>query len=279
MTFVSILIAWGIMRLNGNASFIQHDGWFFKLADYLRRRGDEPGAMILAVVLPLIFVFAVQIFLFDWLWGATGLIFGVAVLLYSLGRGDLRLAVNRYMDGWHRGDLQAAMHQAQTWLGCGPKELDAWRLHLFVRDRWVYCAFERWFAVVFWFALAGPLVALAYRLLKLYPQEDTASARYAQIALFWLEWIPVRLLGLTFALVGDYVSGFTLLRRHVFCLKSQAHELLGAFATAAVKLDQTTPSGECTVHIVNQEMDHLYKLLSRCVIVWMVALAALQIMR
>ena len=61
--------------------------------------------------------------------------------------------------------------------------------------------------MIFWFYLFGAPAALAYRLLALHGDLDFDETDADQPGLKWLwlmEWLPVRLLGLTVGLVGNF---------------------------------------------------------------------------
>ncbi|MQK16806.1 hypothetical protein, partial [Escherichia coli] len=66
---------------------------------------------------------------------------------------------------WRRGDEQAALHVAERDLGV-VADSEAELLER-VQDYELWQAYQGFFAVIFWYALLGPLPALAYRLLAL----------------------------------------------------------------------------------------------------------------
>jgi AmpE protein len=61
---------------------------------------------------------------------------------------------------------------------------------------------ERWLTPVFWFVLAGPVGALAYRLLAL----QAPQMPMARKARDWAEWLPTRLLALALPLMGHFAA-------------------------------------------------------------------------
>jgi cobalamin biosynthesis protein CobD/CbiB len=65
------------------------------------------------------------------------------------------------------------------------------------------------FAVVFWFALLGPLGALLYRLSRLVAERwrqagDHEFGRFSQQWFVILDWLPVRVTAAAFAVVGNF---------------------------------------------------------------------------
>lgn len=84
-----------------------------------------------------------------------------------------------------------------------------------------YATYVGVFGIVFWYFFAGPLAMVLYYLvhqsLKVCTEEaHSASARLAQVA-HVLDYVPVRLLMLTLALVGNFQSGIAR------CLQDMTH--------------------------------------------------------
>lgn len=62
--------------------------------------------------------------------------------------------------------------------------------------------------MIFWYFLLGPVAALSYRLLALaaeHSQQPALAERAAQLR-HAFDWLPVRLLAASFALVGNFVA-------------------------------------------------------------------------
>jgi AmpE protein len=75
-------------------------------------------------------------------------------------------------------------------------------------------ALRRWFGVLFWFLLLGPVGALGYRLVQLAADASLSTARPASardaagVALAVLEWPVAQLMTLALALVGNFDTVF-----------------------------------------------------------------------
>ena len=74
----------------------------------------------------------------------------------------------------------------------------------------------RIFAVLFWFFVLGPVGAVLYRIVAeiqrigvdaTQGQGELASA--AELFVNILDWLPIRLVGLGYALMGDFLRGFS----------------------------------------------------------------------
>jgi AmpE protein len=203
---------------------LQRDGWFIWLLNRLRSLPAVSSfpllPMILALALPLLvmvlFIWAIVYFL-----SANFLFFlYVPVLLYSLGRGDFLADVNNYIDTANRGDSVAASKLIDDLCGRAANDISSaptsdWKgLHTQALKVISYRGFERTFAVLFWFVIAGAISAsavgaLLYRLSVIYREQTIPNSNEALLADKWLwliEFPAVRLMGLTWAFVGNFDS-------------------------------------------------------------------------
>ena len=155
------------------------------------------------MLLPLLAVVLLQVALDKPLLGLGGLVFSIAVLFYSWGPRDLDLDVEAIVaapDPIARRDAAASLAVTGA-----PAPLDAPSLVEAVFRN----ALRRWFGVLFWFLLLGPVGALLYRLTALACDEDAADvpseARAgARTLLSLLDWPVAQLMTLALALVGDF---------------------------------------------------------------------------
>ena len=126
-------------------------------------------------------------------------------------------------------------------------------------------AYQSFFAVIFWYFLLGPVVALAYRLLALASEhgqnplvvERAGHLRHA------FDWLPVRLLAASFALVGNFVA----------VSRVMLHELLNWDISAAQLVEKVgLVAGEIPAPVVGAEginsLDRLWELLLRAAVLW-----------
>jgi AmpE protein len=225
MIFLSLIAVLAIMYWSSTtAALFQRDGWFIWLLNRLRSLPAVSSfpllPMILALALPLLAmvlcIWAIVFFL-----SANFLFFlYVPVLLYSLGRGDFLADVNNYIDTASRGDSVAASKWIDDLCGRATNDIGAgttydWKgLHTQALKVISYRGFERTFAVLFWFVIAGAINAsavgaLLYRLSVIYREQTIPNSNEALLADKWLwliEYPSVRLMGLTWAFVGNFDS-------------------------------------------------------------------------
>lgn len=220
MIFLSLIAVLAIMYWSSTtASILQRDGWFIWLLNRLRSLPAVSSfpllPMILALALPLL-IMVLCIWAIVYFLSANFLFFlYVPVLLYSLGRGDFLADVNKYIDTANRGDSVAASKLVDDLCGRAVIDISSaptndWKgLHTQALKVISYRGFERTFAVLFWFVIAGAIGALLYRLSAIYREQTTPSSNEAVLAEKWLwliEFPAVRLMGLTWAFVGNFDS-------------------------------------------------------------------------
>ena len=129
------------------------------------------------------------------------------------------------------------------------------------------------FSPLFWFLLAGPVAALGYYLLRLMVGHAREEAR--QVALSWLhiaDWIPTRLLAMSFALAGNFTATWAVIREQLLKSDANGHELIDVAAQAAEPegLDDDIESPH--LNLVTS-LTRVQALIQRSLIVWMVFLA------
>lgn len=253
MTFPSLILALGIVYWLGSARFIQWDGWFHT---FIRRIHQLPGIasnpvagialslFIPCFILALIVIFVVQVFNPNWL-----ILINVPILLYCLGRSDFVAEVQAYIDIVQRGDTVAASRWVDEMRGNADKDPDSdeisdWRgLHTEALKVIAYRGFEHTFAVLFWFFIAGALGALLYRLSVLYRDFNESDSEQTQLASRWL-WLlelpSVRLMGVTWAFVGNFDT--TPLRENLLDMEKSSIDVLNACLRGALGANSETTS-------------------------------------
>jgi AmpE protein len=213
MIFLSLVAVLAIVYWLGSASILHYDGWFKWLINRLQKIPGLSAAPVLPLALALVIPLSVLVLAFLLVHQLAGkqwlFLLYVPVLLYSLGRGNILSDVQEYIALATRGDTVAAA-QLLDRLSAGGSAADVsdWRgLHTEALKVFAYRGFERMFAVLFWFFIAGPFGALLYRLSVLYRDFSDAGSDAATTAGKWL-WLlelpSVRLMGVTWAFVGNF---------------------------------------------------------------------------
>ncbi|HCS29669.1 MAG TPA: hypothetical protein DIW43_19615 [Spongiibacteraceae bacterium] len=282
MEFLAVITVLVAMQVWGNGGVVQRDTWLDDLYLRLKSIGNPQLRLAALILLPVLLVLIVQGILSGVMWGLPLLLFYIAVLLYSLGRGDFSMQLKLYYEAWDRGDLEASYQQA--------RELEAFDgaaalgnardLHDNVRAAIFYQGFERWFSVVFWFVILGPAAALAYRLFKIISQKPETGEDEQSIldnAVYFAEWLPARLLSFTFAVAGNFERCIGVCREQ-FLEQTPAVNLLDTCGQLAISHPiPEQGSDEEFREQASRELHSSQQLLYRSVLSWVIVLAVLQL--
>lgn len=267
MSFLVLLLAIWIEKFSALRRRVQHDGWWLGKLHTLEagpRTGQEPWlCLMLLVGVPVVVLVLLLTLLAPVLYGWLGFPLHLLVLIYSLGRGDLLGALGPFRDAWRRTDLEAAALVAQRDIGLSGDEPS--QLLERVQGHLLWQAYQSFFAVIFWYFVLGPAAALAYRLLALAAENATNPklAERASQARHALDWVPVRLLAASFALVGNFAA----------VSRVMLHELLNGTISAARLIGEVGKvAGEIPAPVVGEaglaSLDDLWELLVRAAVLW-----------
>lgn len=280
MNFLVLLITIGIYKFIGWRFNASHDEWFFSLNRRVAGWFKDSArlSLFVSLLLPLMAVAIVLHITQDWLFGLVGVLLQLVILFYALGRSNLLEQLGAYLLHWRSGDFQSAYHHAKKMFGTeeGLTADDPGSLHAAVCRGVLYQWFEQVFVIIFWFLLAGPLAALLIRLLKLYEQsaDRGACAKERLQVLHILEWLPVRLLGFTYAIAGNFAQCFKSLRQLGLNFDIEASDFLLRTGLSAAGYE-TVMAGRATAEEQVEQLMTLQRLQVRCLIVCLVLVALL----
>ncbi|WHS61185.1 regulatory signaling modulator protein AmpE [Pseudomonas sp. G2-4] len=267
MSFLVLLLAVWIEKFSALRQRVQRDGGWLRELNKLEmnpRWVKRPWLVLIVMVLLPVALLALLLWVLEPVaYGLLALPVHLLVVIYSLGRGDLLANLGPFRDAWRREDLQAAAHVAKRDLDIeaddGEKLLERVQGHL------LWQAYQSFFAVIFWYFLLGPVAALSYRLLALaaeHSQNPGVAERAAQMR-HAFDWVPVRLLAASFALVGNFVA----------VSRVMLHELLNWNISAATLIDKVgLVAGEIPAPVAGPDginsLDRLWELLLRSAVLW-----------
>ncbi|MBT8146080.1 MAG: regulatory signaling modulator protein AmpE [Gammaproteobacteria bacterium] len=282
------------------------DSWFFRLRGIIGRlRGGNEGSAGAGWFVVFTVTYAVPLStLAVLLWVSDGLLFGLVaiaihafVLLMAFDRIHPGALAVLFRQHWDEGDYQACYHYLARELGCTelPSADDAEALHATFKKLYVYRCFERMFVTLFWYLIAGPLgVLFAYISYQLrydvLARSESPEVEPVESIIRLLEWLPLRLLGLTLGLVGNFENCFNRFKRVGFTGEVPADQAVYEYALCALdqpqqghdQLPHAPPPGEAAASDyqvrVEGEIESLQRLMQRSQFTWLTVFALVTVL-
>ena len=258
--------------------------WFGHWLQWLGTQSGEGGfwrgrhGIVLALLPVLAGVALLQWLLHAPLLGFLGLLFGVVALVYAWGPRDLDVDVEAIIDAHDAPTRREAI--ARLWPQGEGASIDGSALVEAVFRN----ALQRWFGVLFWFLLLGPVGALLYRLSALacegefarnLPAENLIGARTLHAL---LNWPVAQLMTLSMALVGNFDAVFNAWRTAQGNTLQLDVGFLGAAARASVKSELSEEAEEYAEEGMVQSMRELPELRDAMSLVWRILLLWLTVL-
>lgn len=173
---------------------------------------------IILIVLPILIVCGImQWLLHGWILGIVRFFFDFFVLWFCLDAYQLRQKLAGYFSSLQQADLAGTELQSEKFIRQNQRPLQSGLTGL---ARAITCeiflrADEKLFGILFWFILLGPVGALGFFLvitirdLAAAPNSNFVELLLPANKIFGvLNWLPVRALGMSYALTGQFVSAF-----------------------------------------------------------------------
>ena len=300
MKFLVILICLVVnyLWLKGFDRF--HDRWFFRfrcwIEDWFAKFADKIplgwlAAFVLIYALPLA---SLTLILFI----ATGRVFGLAtmmvhmlVLLGAFNRTQPGQLAKDFLEKFRGGDMADCIDflkqefHATSLPGADDKD----GIGRYFSKQLTYRSFERMFVLFFWYMCAGALGILfsyiSYQLRDSHRERQLEKqVDFISLVIQILEWIPLRLLALTFSLAGNFVQCFENVRASFwrFSSKTKNADLLYGYANCAASgmvINSALKEDEETEAHDNElaEIQAILGLLERSQAIWLSVLALITI--
>lgn len=258
MEFIVILFSALVVRVPHVLETVQRDDWFETWQEALR---DVPlqdlVKLALMVFLPVLLIVWLLGAINDTLFGLLQFALVLLLLTYSLGRSRYEETLAKFTNAFGKNDSILAMQSLRD-DGLAEEDEDLVSIQYETEYELAYYEFERWFAVVFWFVVAGAAGAFAYRVLVLAAERHKACADWLGFA----EWIPARLTGLSVGLVGDFdatLSQWEETLDHGVDTRATLHSFVGSGISPDLNLAEAS-----------QRLHALRQIFSRAMILWVV---------
>ena len=280
MTTLAIILALAAERFLLEQENYRRYSWFSSYLEWIREQrwgaAISEGAIgvITLLIPPLLIVGLLQALLDGVLGGTLELLFGVAILLYSLGPRNLDQQVTEFIDAWDSGNEEKAKtivtdlatEDAPQRSGYGKNLARAILEH----------ACYRIFGVLFWFIVLGPIGALLYRLshkLHSISSEQANNDRELSIdlnrLLEILNWLPARVTAATYAVAGNFQAAIIGWRGEDETeLEKSAAEILADTGFGAAGLGSTHEDEGLEDHVPSHAAEVALALVWRSMIAW-----------
>ncbi|HEY4374904.1 MAG TPA: CobD/CbiB family protein [Burkholderiales bacterium] len=202
--------------IGGSLDFIEHNlnagahhhgaaAWFITVL---------PPAIISTVVYYLLYRVSAPL---AWGWN-------VAVLYLTMGFRQFSHHFTNIHRALNEGDLPRARMLTREWRGRPADELNTNEVARVAIEEAFVAAHHYVFGVLFWFAfLPGPAGAVLYRMAlmlrgrwgSMAGPEHGGFGRFANSAFHWIDWLPLRMSAIGFAIVGNFEDA-------IYCWRNQA---------------------------------------------------------
>ena len=321
MSFVSLLLAFLLEQIRPLTSGHGLEKVFHAWADWLKHNldaGDTRHAWMawgLAVGIPCLLAAVVH----AWLWHALGWLFAMAwnlaVLYATLGFRRFSHHFTGIRDALAVGDDVLARQLLREWQGQGDEAMSRTDIVRHLIECSALAAHRHVFGVVSWFLLLsalglGPMGALLFRLSALLavhweapeteePAPALVSPRLQEISqLAWhrVNWLPARLTGLTFAVVGNFEDAVDAWRQQAHLFPDANDGVVLAATAGAINVslggdqpthaspleDQGSPPPVVPTGGMEPVFSHVRSMVGlvwRAVVMWMLLLALLTLAR
>ncbi|HVF63613.1 MAG TPA: CobD/CbiB family protein [Casimicrobiaceae bacterium] len=184
-------------------------------------RAEQGLLALLAALIPPVVLAAAAYVLAVIVHPLLGVAWNIVVLYFLMGFSRFSNALSAIVDAFRDNDVIAARRALAAWRGGYSTEITSQDIARLAIERGLIDAYRQVFAVLFWFTvLPGPAGAVLYRAALLASREwrgsdagddvtpiarsRAAFGAPARTLLSLLDWIPVRLTALSFAIVGDF---------------------------------------------------------------------------
>lgn len=273
MKLIVILICLSLQRyVNINGSFSQAwFGFYLKLLKPLFVKLNK-WLSLTAIVLPVIIVLALIHFILLWkLSDLSYVILAAFILFICLDAKELQRMLSPYFAGMDNNDHQSARNVVQPLAEefSEPLPDDAAKLSRTVTNLIFLKTSQSIFTVLFWFALCDIYGAIFYYMIFLtrklaHKMDGENLAEAATQVQNVMDWVPARLVGISCALAGHFMTAFTYFYKNIFLGLKENKTFVTNCGLAALDTNQDSPSNIA-------ENRNALSLIDRTIIIWLIA--------
>ena len=266
MKLVILLLCLGLERYLGIGKHLKRyqvfDGYLSLFSRFIPQIAALPSKVsLLFVLLPALLIPGVIYYMtLHAVFGLMGLFLGVFLLLICLGPDDFYHQLKEYFAADKDKEKQAQLYQEITGSTLtDDSNVDRRKLTISILSS----SNERFFGVIFWFIILGPIGAIFYRLLvflrvKLNLDSSLEFSFKKELDLLCniLNWFPARFSALCYLIVGNFQSGIKLYISQLFKGLSSSDTLLEEVSFAALNVGSDKAADSAENHKALDMLDH-----------------------
>ena len=226
LALLAVLLLEQIRPLGGHSALHRPLFSAFDFVEHNLNAGEHHHGVTawLAAVVPLLIVSLAMYFALHYVSVVLAWVWNVAVLYLTLGFRQFSHHFTDIHRALSQGDLARARILLREWTGRPADDLNSSEIARLAIEAALTSSYHHVFGVLFWFALLpGPSGALLYRLaltLKGRWGAKTGAAHggfgnFSNQVLYWIDWLPLRLTAMSFAVVGNFEDA-------IYCWRNQA---------------------------------------------------------
>lgn len=263
-----------IARTNGVKAYV---GWMQSLLQKTHIWANLAGIIIILFPIAIV-VLGLQIVLHNWILGVVRFFFDFLILWFCLDAYPLKQRLTEYFMALSQKDFAKSQQQAMQLLGEQHKNTSEENVSDIARA--ITCAVflradERLFGVLFWFIALGPFGAVIYFLIVTL-RDFAAAPNSAFVELLTpintafgiVNWLPVRAIGLGYALMGYFMAAFTYIRKNFSKGIYQTTEFAIQVGFSALNMEHID-----VVYADAEENQEAMALIDRATYLWIVFIA------
>ncbi len=262
--------------------------WFPNWYNWIRTRIKQkwfdgwPG-IILILAVPVCVIHLLYTANSGFLFLLFQLAISVLVLVYCLGPIEQNKHLKEYFSAVESGDFQSAYHHIEDYLDLKSGKTvpeDMSKLGRAVTSLILSQSNFRFFGVLVYYVLLGPVGALLYRLACTFEfsiRDDDESPYRNNLILLRkiLDWFPARITGLLYAMAGDFTGAMTKLKKYLLVKNSDPVNLIQETGLGALGIDRESYEENSTKII--EENNQAQSLISRSLVLFLVIVAMMTV--
>ena len=234
IVFIAVLLVW---RFPFPVQSIESTGFKKWLAFWRKIKGfnriNTHARYILVVLIPTLVGVLAFYYIQPYFWGLISLVLEVLLLVYVLIHADANRHLDHYQQELTAGNLEGAYALAKKNLSLKESDEDFSTLNERVIKTLLYRWFSYFFLMIFWYVLADVGGVLLAWLSVQYAQANSANGK-SKLYMRLLEFIPARLLGLTFVLAGNLMHSLPVWQNYLKQWHAKNADLLFDIGCAAL---------------------------------------------